>query len=103
MADIVICTDTGPEIITGSTRMKAGTAQKLVLNMISTCAMIKQGYVYENLMINLKPMNIKLKKRCIDIVTEITNLSGEEAERALINCNWDVRRTVEKHRINEAK
>ncbi len=103
VADIVICTDTGPEIITGSTRMKAGTAQKLVLNMISTCAMIKQGYVYENLMINLKPTNIKLKKRCIDIVTEITNLSGEEAERALINCNWDVRRTVEKHRINEAK
>lgn len=103
VADIVICADTGPEIITGSTRMKAGTAQKLVLNMISTCAMIKQGYVYENLMINLKPTNIKLKKRCIDIVTEITNLSGEEAERALINCNWDVRRTVEKHRINEAK
>ena len=71
VAQIEIVTDTGAEVITGSTRMKSGTAQKLVLNMISTCSMIKTGKVYENMMINLRPSNQKLRARVIRIVTEI--------------------------------
>lgn len=91
-----IVTDTGAEVITGSTRMKAGTAQKLVLNMISTSLMIKLGYVYQNLMINLEPSNVKLKRRMIDIVMEITGVTEEKAETEL-DCNdWKIRAAVEK-------
>ncbi len=93
-AETEICADTGPEVITGSTRMKAGTAQKIILNMISTSAMIKCGYVYENLMINLKPTNKKLKKRMINIVTEILHCSNEEAEKRLKQNNWNIRSAV---------
>ena len=81
-----IVTDTGPEVITGSTRMKAGTAQKLVLNMVSTSVMVKMGYVYENLMINLKPGNSKLKGRMVRIVSEILEIENDKAE-ALLNEN----------------
>ena len=81
IADIAICPDTGAEVITGSTRMKGGNAQKFVLNMLSTCAMVKSGYVYENLMINLKPSNIKLKKRMIGIVCEILHCDETVSER----------------------
>ena len=95
IADIAIVTDTGAEVITGSTRMKAGTAQKLVLNMISTCAMVKQGYVYENLMINLKPSNIKLQARCIRIVSDITGLPLKDAEKLLADNNWNIRSAVD--------
>src|SRR5262249_10789308 len=59
-AKIIIAPDTGPEVIAGSTRMKAGTAQKMVLNMLSTVAMVRLGYVYDNLMINMLPTNKKL-------------------------------------------
>ena len=83
LADIPISPDTGPEVITGSTRLKAGTAQKLVLNMLSTGAMIRSGYVYENLMINLKPTNAKLTQRVIGIVSEITGESAEQAQARL--------------------
>ena len=95
-SDIKICTQTGPEVITGSTRMKAGTAQKLVLNMLSTCAMVKTGKVYENLMINLKPTNIKLKDRMIRIVSDIKNCDKETAEKLLEENNWIIRNAVEK-------
>ena len=74
-ADITIFTDTGAEVITGSTRLKAGTAHKMVLNMITTCAMSKTGKVYENMMINLRPSNIKLTARMVRIVTEIAGSS----------------------------
>ncbi len=94
-ADISICTDTGAEVVTGSTRLKAGTAQKLVLNMISTGAMIKCGYVYENLMINLKPSNIKLHKRVISIVCELTGKDEAQAEDALNKTDWEIRDAVE--------
>ncbi len=93
-ADISIVTDTGAEVVTGSTRMKAGTAQKLVLNMISTSAMIKTGKVYENLMINLKPSNNKLKNRIITIVCDILGCEKEEAEKKLCDNNWNIRHTV---------
>ncbi len=93
-ADISICPDTGAEVVTGSTRMKAGTAQKLILNTISTCAMIKCGYVYENLMINLRPQNRKLRDRMCGIVSDITGWTKERAETALEENGWDIRRTV---------
>lgn len=96
-AKISIVTDTGAEVITGSTRMKAGTAQKIVLNMLSTVAMIKLGNVYENMMINLRPTNEKLKQRMIRIVTEITGVSEEEAIKLLEQSDWDIRTSVQKH------
>ena len=95
--DISICTDTGAEVITGSTRMKAGTAHKLVLNMLSTCAMIKQGHVYENLMINLRPTNIKLKARTIRIVSEITGLDLKASEALLEANEWVIKKAVAAH------
>ena len=94
MADISICTDTGPEVVTGSTRLKAGTAQKLVLNMLSTGAMIRSGYVYENLMINLRPDNEKLEQRMIRIVQDIAGVSPEEAKARLVAADWNIRDAV---------
>lgn len=94
-ADIPIVTDTGAEVVTGSTRMKAGTAQKLVLNMLSTTAMIKMGNVYENLMINLKAKNIKLMQRMKRIVEEISGCSEEEAESLLEKNDWNIRSALE--------
>lgn len=95
-ADIDICADTGPEVITGSTRMKAGTAQKIILNMISTASMVKCGCVYENMMINLRPTNQKLRKRMIGIVTEILGCTAEEAEELLEENEWNIRKAVDK-------
>lgn len=94
-ADVDICADTGPEVITGSTRMKAGTAQKIILNMISTASMVKCGCVYENLMINLRPTNKKLRRRMIGIVTEILGCAPEKAEELLDANEWNIRKTVE--------
>lgn len=94
-ADVDICADTGPEVITGSTRMKAGTAQKIILNMISTASMVKCGCVYENLMINLRPTNKKLRQRMIGIVTEILSCSEEKAEELLEANGWNIRSAVE--------
>lgn len=78
--DIAICPYVGPEVIMGSTRMKSGTAQKLVLNMLTTTAMIRMGKVYENMMIDLQMTNKKLVERSKKIVMTITSLSYEEAE-----------------------
>lgn len=82
-ADIGIITDTGAEVITGSTRMKAGSAHKMVLNMISTAVMVRLGHVYENMMINLRPSNVKLHDRMIRILREITELSYDRCEKLL--------------------
>ena len=82
-ADIGIITDTGAEVITGSTRMKAGSAHKMVLNMISTAVMVRLGHVYENMMINLRPSNVKLRDRMIRILREITELSYDRCEKLL--------------------
>ena len=94
-ADVSIHTDTGAEVLTGSTRLKAGTAQKIVLNAISTCAMVKTGKVYENMMINLKPSNEKLTKRVIRIVREIKGCDEETAVKLLEANDWNIRRAVE--------
>lgn len=83
VADIFVFTDTGPEVITGSTRLKAGNAQKMVLNMISTCAMVKTGKVCENLMVNLRPTNQKLRKRMIGIVRDLAGVGEDAAVAAL--------------------
>ena len=81
IADIVIETLVGPEILTGSTRMKAGTAQKLVLNMLSTTAMIRLGMTYSNWMINVSMTNTKLRTRGVHMLREILGVSLDEAER----------------------
>ncbi len=96
-SDIAIITETGAEVITGSTRMKAGTAQKLVLNMLSTCAMIQMGYVCENLMINLRPTNQKLRNRVISIVMELCGYDEETAIRELEAHAWAIRQVVDAH------
>ena len=80
-ADIAIEAVVGPEVVTGSTRMKAGTAEKLILNMISTTSMIKLGKVYGNLMVDVKPTNIKLVDRAQRIIAEATGVSRTEATK----------------------
>lgn len=82
---------TGPKVIAGSTRMKAGTAQKLVLNMISTSVMIKRGKVYKNLMVDLQPTNEKLKTRAINIVSQSLDCSEEESIKLLTKCHYNVK------------
>lgn len=94
-AQIPIFTDTGAEVLTGSTRLKAGTAQKIVLNTLTTCAMTKTGKVYENMMINLAPSNEKLRKRVIRIVTEILSCTEKEALALLEQNDWSIRRSVD--------
>ena len=96
IADIPIFVDTGAEVISGSTRMKAGNSQKFVLNMITTCAMAKTGKVYENLMINLRPTNIKIKRRMVGIVAEICEVSDDEALHLLEENDFCIRRVFEK-------
>lgn len=86
VAALTIEVVTGPEVITGSTRLKAGTAQKLVLNMLSTATMVGIGKTYQNLMVDMKPSNKKLVERSKGIVMEATGCSYEEAEKALKEC-----------------
>ncbi len=89
--DIAICPEVGPEVIMGSTRMKSGTAQKLVMNMITTTAMIRMGKVYENMMIDLQMTNQKLRERAKRIVMTITGVGYEEAETGLQDADWHVK------------
>ena len=87
-ADIGIAPCPGPEVITGSTRMKSGTAQKMVLNMLSTGSMIKLGKVYGNLMVDVKPSNEKLIRRCVTIVVNATGCDDATATAALEACGY---------------
>ena len=87
-ADIGIAPCPGPEVITGSTRMKSGTAQKMVLNMLSTGTMIKLGKVYGNLMVDVKPSNEKLVRRCVTIVVNATGCDDATATAALEACEY---------------
>ena len=93
-ADVVICIETGAEAITGSTRMKAGTAQKMVLNMLTTGAMVKIGKVYKNLMIDVKPTNIKLKDRAARIVAEIAQVEKDIALNTLEKNGYNLKEAV---------
>lgn len=89
-----ICLNTGPEVLTGSTRLKAGTATKLALNLISTLSMVKLGKVLGNWMVDLQATNSKLRARAIRIVTQLTSVSSEQAQTALENCGWNIRQAV---------
>lgn len=90
----VICAEVGPEVIAGSSRLKAGTAQKMILNMLSTGAMIKIGKTYENFMIDLKAVNEKLKDRAIRIVSQIAEVSHSESLAALLKCDWEIKTAI---------
>jgi N-acetylmuramic acid 6-phosphate etherase len=89
-AHFAIVTDVGPEVLTGSSRMKAGTAQKMVLNMITTGAMTRLGYVYGNLMVNLRLKNSKLSERGITILQHAADVDPEKAQKALTSAGNDV-------------
>jgi N-acetylmuramic acid 6-phosphate etherase len=92
--DLLIAPNLGPEILTGSTRLKCGTATKLVLNMISTISMVRLGKVMSNLMVDLNPSNSKLRDRAVRIVGELTDCSSEKAASALEQNNWIVKDAV---------
>jgi len=82
-ANLAIVAEVGPEVVSGSTRMKAGTAQKMILNMLSTGAMVRMGFVYGNLMVNVLPRNAKLSERAATILEQAVPMKGQEARRVL--------------------
>jgi len=106
-ADHVIALDTGPEVLPGSTRLKAGTATKIVLNQISTGAMAKAGYVFEGRMVGVQPSNNKLRRRCIRIIAELTKEDEAAAEKRLDETGGSIRLAVLMARkglsVNEAR
>ena len=94
MAEVSIAPVVGPEVLTGSTRMKAGTAQKLVLNMISTAVMIRMGYVYSNLMVNVQMQNEKLRDRGRRIIMAATGISYKRASKVLAEARGNLKLAV---------
>lgn len=92
--DIFIAPEVGEEVITGSTRMKSGTAQKMILNMLTTGSMIKIGKTYENYMIDVQPTNVKLKDRAARIVSEIAGVDYKKAKETLIKTDYSVKTAV---------
>ena len=94
VADVSIAPLVGPEVIAGSTRLKAGTAQKLVLNMISTGVMIRLGKTFGNLMVNVQPTNAKLQARARRVVEQACGLAPEEAEAQLESCGGEVKTAI---------
>src|SRR5688500_5423644 len=99
-AELSIVPVVGPEVLTGSSRLKAGTAQKMVLNMISTATMVQLGYVTGNRMSHLKPGNTKLRERAVRIVMAETGLDQTAATMALEASGWDVREDRKSTRLN---
>tara|TARA_A100001011_G_scaffold102316_2_gene107850 strand:+ start:46585 stop:47484 length:900 start_codon:yes stop_codon:yes gene_type:complete len=98
--DVIILVDVGQEVIAGSTRMKSGTATKMILNMISTTTMVKIGKVYDNLMIDLKVVNNKLFNRAIRIINTITGLDEKESKKILIKAKNEVKVAIVMHNHN---
>lgn len=96
-AEHTIAVPTGPEVVTGSTRMKAGTATKLVLNMLSTGLMIRLGYTHGNLMVNVQPKNEKLVDRAIRIIAAATGVERAEAERLFEAAGRNVKQAINQH------
>jgi N-acetylmuramic acid 6-phosphate etherase len=92
--DIPILVDVGPEVILGSTRLKAGTAQKMVINMLSSCAMIKLGKTYGSLMVNVRPINAKLKQRVLDIIQAAAGCGAESARQALAQTGGNTKAAI---------
>jgi len=99
-AGTVICPEVGPEVIAGSSRLKAGTAQKMILNMLSTGAMIKIGKTYENFMIDLKASNEKLKERAIKIVSQIAEVNYADALSTLMKSSWEIKVAIVALKLN---
>ena len=99
-AGLVICPEVGPEVIAGSSRLKAGTAQKMILNMLSTGAMIKIGKTYENFMIDLSATNEKLKDRAIRIVSQIAEVNHAEALSMLMKSSWEIKVAIVALKLN---
>lgn len=95
-ADIAITVDVGPEVLAGSSRLKAGTATKLVLNMLSTAAMIRSGRTRGDLMIDLRPTNAKLRERAVRMVRDETGITEDEARARLEASDWSVRKALER-------
>ena len=95
-ADITIAVDVGPEVLAGSSRLKAGTATKLVLNLLSTAAMIRSGRTRGDLMVDLRPTNAKLKERAIRMVRDEAGISEDEAQARLEAADWSVRKALER-------
>lgn len=93
-AAIPIAVEVGPEVVMGSTRMKAGTAQKMILNMLTTASMIRYGKVYSNLMVDVQPTNEKLKMRAVRIVMLATGAIQEEAEKILSQAQGEVKKAI---------
>lgn len=93
-AQVAISPVVGPEALTGSTRLKSGTAQKLVLNMVSTGVMVKLGKVYQNLMVDVKATNVKLLDRACRIVVEATGAEREQAQQALVQADNEVKPAI---------
>jgi N-acetylmuramic acid 6-phosphate etherase len=94
-ADIAIVIDVGPEVLAGSSRLKAGTATKVVLNMLSTAAMIRSGRTHGDLMVDLRPTNAKLRDRAVRMVRDETGLGEDEARARLEAAEWSVRKALE--------
>lgn len=94
ISDYTIAAVVGPEVITGSTRMKAGTAQKLILNMLTTASMVKMGKVYGNLMVDVQMTNEKLHSRAANIVKMATGASDEEARSAIKEQNYHTKAAI---------
>jgi N-acetylmuramic acid 6-phosphate etherase len=103
VSDIVILPLTGPEVVTGSTRMKAGTATKLVLNMITTGAMIRLGKTFGNLMVDLRATNVKLQDRSERILMEICEVSRDEARRLLAEAGGTVKTAIVMHATGDSR
>jgi N-acetylmuramic acid 6-phosphate etherase len=98
--DVIINAVTGPEVVTGSTRMKAGTATKLILNMISTATMIKLGKVYGNLMVDLMAVNDKLVDRGTRIIKQLTELDYDAAQIKLFEAEKSVKTAIVMEKLN---
>lgn len=92
--DLTIAPSVGPEVIAGSTRLKAGTATKLVLNMLTTAAMVRTGKTYGNLMVDVQPNSEKLKERARRIVSIVTNMDHDAADRLLKKAHWNVKAAI---------
>jgi N-acetylmuramic acid 6-phosphate etherase len=100
--DILIAPNVGPEILTGSTRLKSGTATKLILNIFTTLAMVQTGKILSNLMVDVKPSNVKLRDRAVRIVQTLTGLDQTAARRALERADWVIKDAV-RYYANAAK
>ena len=103
LVDYPVEVNAGPEVVTGSTRMKAGTCQKIILNMISTCTMIGVGKVYKNLMIDVRPTNEKLVERCRNIVMGCTGCDHDTADKVLNETNNNTKLAVTMILFNKSK